>query len=146
MSGKSIETCYICSEHSPRSSCYNIQIGYSTYYCCTIECSTVVNSYFYARNFYLNACNHYKHHHKQSPIEYIEKVVDHYCYSNRCRASDYNLNVSLIKRVCSYYYNVLDKKEIHDFNYLKSLFNYCVGDEFSHDDPFDSDFEDEFLP
>ena len=33
-----------------------------------------------------------------------------------------------------------------DFNYLKSLFNYCVGDEFSHDDPFDSDFEDEFLP
>ena len=46
MSGKSIETCYICSEHSPRSFCYNVQIGYSTYFCCTIECSTIVTPIF----------------------------------------------------------------------------------------------------
>ena len=52
MSGKSIETCYICSEHSPRSFCYNIQIGYSTVFCCTIECSTIVNSYLYASSHY----------------------------------------------------------------------------------------------
>src|SRR5688572_15264339 len=135
MSGKSIETCYICSECSSRSSCYNVQIGYSTYFCCTIECSTVVNSYLYA-------CNHYK----QSSVKNIEKAVDHYCYSNRCRASGYNLNVSLIKRVCSYYYLVRNDKEIYNFNYLKSLFNYRIGDEFSQDDPFDSDYEDEFLP
>src|ERR1044071_1757524 len=135
MSGKSIETCYICSEHSPRSSCYNVQIGYSTYFCCTIECNTIVNSYFYARN-----------HYKQSSIENIEKAVDHYCYSNKCRASSYNLNVSLIKRVCSYYYLVRNHNKNYDFNYLKSLFEYRVGDEFSHEDPFDSDFENEFLP
>ena len=61
MSGKSIETCYICSEHSPRSSCYNIQIGYSTIFYCTIA---------------------------------------------------YNLNVSLIKRVCKYYCFVVLKKTL----------------------------------
>ena len=89
MSGKSIETCYICSEHSPRLSCYNIQIGYNTVFCCTIECSTIVNSYLYASS-----------HYKTFSLENVEKAVDHYCYSNRCCASAYNLNVSLIKRVC----------------------------------------------
>src|SRR5438270_16187 len=68
MSGKSIETCYICSEHSPRSSCYNIQIGYSTVFCCTIECSTIVNSYLYASS-----------HYKTFSLENVEKAVDHDC-------------------------------------------------------------------
>ena len=135
MSGKSIETCYICSERSPRSSCYNVQIGYNTVFCCTIECSTIINSYLYASS-----------HYKTFSLENVEKAVDHYCYSNRCRASAYNLNVSLIKRVCSYYCLVRFQGVKKDFNYLKSLFDYRVGDEFSHDDPFDSDFEDEFLP
>src|SRR5439155_5519765 len=52
MSGKIIESCFICSSHAPRSSCYNVQIGYSTFYCCTIECNTVVNAFFYARSHY----------------------------------------------------------------------------------------------
>src|SRR2546423_11552369 len=86
MSGKSIETCYICSEHSPHSSCYNVQIGYNTVFCCTIECSIIVNSYLYASS-----------HYKTFSLENVEKAVDHYCYSNRCRVSAYNLNVSLLK-------------------------------------------------
>ena len=73
MSGKSIETCYICSECSSQSFYYNVQIGYSTYYCCIIECSTVVNSYFYAHNSYLNACNRHKYHHKQSLLNILRK-------------------------------------------------------------------------
>src|SRR5437764_1777624 len=47
MSGKIIESCFICSSHTPRSLCYNVQIGYSTFYCCTIKCNTVVNAFFY---------------------------------------------------------------------------------------------------
>ena len=134
MSEKSIETCYICSERSPRSSCYNIQIGYSTVFCCTIECSTIVNSYLYASS-----------HYKTVSLVNVEKAVDHYCYSNRCRASAYNLNVSLIKRVCKYYCLVRFQDVKKDFNYLKSLFDHHVGDEFSQNDPFDDEFNDDFF-
>src|SRR5207248_55458 len=46
MSGKFIETYYICSERFPRSYCYSVQIGYKTVFCYSIECCTIVNSYF----------------------------------------------------------------------------------------------------
>src|SRR5437763_17104986 len=92
MSGKSIETCYICSERSLRSYCYNVQIVYRTGFCCSIECCTIVNSYLYASS-----------HYKAFSLENVDKAVDHYYYSNQCRASDYNLNILLIKRVCQYY-------------------------------------------
>ena len=134
MSGKFIETCYICSERSPRSYCYNVQIGYKTVFCCSIECCTIVNSYLYASS-----------HYKTFSLENVDKAVDHYCYSNRCRASDYNLNVSLIKRVCKYYCLVRFQGVKKDFNYLKSLFDHCVGDKFSQDDSFDDEFDDDFF-
>src|SRR5436190_18805312 len=88
MSEKIIESCFICSSHAPRSSCYNVQIRYSTFYYCTIECNMVVNTFFYAHSHYKQAC-----------VKNIEKAVEHYCKSTRCWASSYNLNMSLIKRV-----------------------------------------------
>src|SRR5256714_1332882 len=86
MSGKFIETCYICPERSPRSYCYNVQIGYKTVFCCSIECCTIVNSYLYASS-----------HYKTFSLENVDKAVDHYCYSNRCRASDYNFHYIIVK-------------------------------------------------
>ena len=118
-----IESCYICSERFPRSSCYNIQFGFTTKFCCSIECCTIVNSYLYAVN-----------HYKQFSLDNVEKAVQHYCYSNRCRASDYNLNVSLISRVCRYYCQVRFCGVVKDFDYLKSLFDCHEDDEWSHDD------------
>jgi len=135
MSGKIIESCFICSSHAPRSSCYNVQIGYSTFYCCTIECNTVVNAFFYARSHYKWAC-----------IENIEKAVEHYCKSTKCRASSYNLNMSLIKRVCTYFWEVRISKRQYNKEYLDSLYNYLLGDEWSQEDPFDSEYYSDDLP
>jgi len=134
MSGKFIKICYICSERSSRSYCYNVQIRYRTVFCYLIECCTIVNSYLYASN-----------HYKAFSLKNVDKAVNHYCYSNRCCASDYNLNVFLIKRVCKYYCLVRFQGIKKDFNYLKSLFDHHVGDEFSQNDSFDNKFDDDFF-
>ena len=135
MSGKIIESCFICSSHAPRSLCYNVQIGYSTFYCCTIECNTVVNAFFYARSHYKWAC-----------IENIEKAVEHYCKSIKCRASSYNLNMSLIKRVCTYFWEVRVSKRQYNKEYLDSLYDYLPGDEWFQEDLFDSEYYSDDLP
>ena len=133
-SGKQIESCYFCSLRCPRSSCYNIQIGYGTVFCCTIECATVINAYLYVYS-----------HYKVFSYSNIDKAIDHFCYSKRCRASDYNLNVSQLKRLLGYYCTVrlgLTTKDSKHVDYLVTENRY--GDIWSHDDPFDESFDDSF--
>src|ERR1044071_3402564 len=119
MSGKSIESCFICSEKSSRSQCYNIRFGYSTVFCCTIECCTILNSYLRA-----SSKDRFK-------IIDMDKAVDHYCYSKRCASSSYNLNVSSLKRVCRYFTTVRFFGVQKDLKFLKSLFESKIGDEWS---------------
>ena len=40
---------------------------------------------------------------------------------------------------------VCNHNKNYNFNYLKSLFEYRIGDEFSQDDPFDDKFDDDFF-
>src|SRR5271154_2187662 len=125
-SGQQIETCYFCSIQCSRSSCYNIQIGYDTIFCCSIECCTIINAYLYASS-----------HYKSFSFSNIDKAVDHYCYSNKCRASDYNLNVSLIKRCLHYYCSVRFCGVVKDPNHVSYLLSdNRYNDEWSQDDPY----------
>src|SRR2546421_7631527 len=57
----------------------------------------------------------------------IEKAVEHYCKSTKCRTSSYNLNMSLIKRVCTYFWEVHVSKRQYNKEYLDSLYDYLPG-------------------
>jgi len=133
MSGKTIESCFICSEQSLRSLCYNTRFGYSTVFCCTIECCTILNSYLRAASY------------KNFTPSDVDKAVDHYCYSTKCAASSYNLNVSSLKRVCRYFCSVRFFGVQKDLKFIKFLFESKIDDEWSHDEPYDSDDTDFFF-
>jgi len=123
------ETCYLCGVHCTRSNAIPLKYGYETIFLCSHECNTVVNSF-------LRSITHYK---SSFSYENLEKSVRHYCYSNRCRTSSYNLNVSLIYRCAKYYAEVrfgtisLGQHKEH-IRFLLS--NDYYGDEWSHEDPY----------
>ena len=48
--------------------------------------------------------------------------------------------MSLIKRVCTYFWEVRVSKRQYNKEYLNSLYNYLPEDEWSQEDPFDSEY------
>jgi predicted LPLAT superfamily acyltransferase len=53
--------------------------------------------------------------------------------------------MSLIKRVCVYFWEVRVSKRQYSKKYLDSLYNIIPGDEWSQEDPFDDEFDDDFF-
>ena len=134
--GHKISTCYLCKFESKTSLNYNIMIGYETVHLCSLECQTIVNSYY-------RTISHYKDFHWSN----LEKSVRYYCYSSRCKTSSHNLNVSLILRGVEYYTKVKLGMEPadHCIKHMQYLLSEDQsGDEWSHEDPYDSEFEAEF--
>ena len=133
-SGSIIETCAVCAHRCPRSSCYNMMVGHTTIFCCTIECKTALNAYYHARN----------HNKSGFPSDDRFKLsVDHYCYSTKCRASSYNLNVSQIFRLTKYYSLVKHNWCQFSEEKFNSLNEIRIGDEWSREDPFLEEFSDD---
>jgi hypothetical protein len=134
LTGSAIEPCYFCGNSCPRSSSFNIPYGYTTVFCCTIECKTVISAFLYA-------CN------KKYPFDISDRcdaAIDHFCYSRKCRSSDYNLNVSLLKRLIHYYISVRYFSATKNYATIDSLmYDNRDGDIWSHDDPFSDSYSDD---
>ena len=136
--GRQLEKCYLCDYEQHRSSCYNALLGYTTIFCCSLECLTILNSYH-------RAVTHYK----SFNWDNLEKSVRHYCYSSRSGVSSYNMNVSQILRCVEYYTKV--RLGIESNSACKEHMQFltsedCYGDEWSQEDLYSSDDYSDNLP
>ena len=153
--------CYLCKSFAQKSCSYNIQLGYDTKFVCSIECHIALKAYIDAQYKYNNAkignmliYAYDKHNYlwTKRPLTrdlihtLLKRAVEHYSTSTSCRLSSYNINQSQVLRIAVYYTSVRLGWEAFDKKEFDKCWEIFSGDEWSQEDPFDSEYYSDDLP
>jgi hypothetical protein len=154
--------CYLCKSFAQKSCSYNIQLGYDTKFICSIECHIALKAYIDAQYKYNNAkignmliYAYDKHNYlwTKRPLTQnlihtlLKRVVEYYFTSTSCRLSSYNINQSQVLRIAVHYTSVqLGWKAFNKNKEFDKCWEIFSGDEWSQEDPFDSEYYSDDLP
>jgi hypothetical protein len=153
--------CYLCKSFAQKSCSYNIQLGYDTKFVCSIECHIALKAYIDAQYKYNNAkignmliyaYDKRNYLWTKRPLTrglihtLLKRAVEHYSTSTSCRLSSYNINQSQVLRIAVYYTSVRLGWETFDKKEFDKCWEIFSDDEWSQEDPFDSEYYSDDLP